>query len=148
MKSLDTETGHRSEKVSVLVLEAVEVRSRTERTSVVDLRSDLGVFFSDLRRIDIDSEDASESDLSLFVFAGSDQVARRFGEEEESDGEDDSPGELEADRNSVRTEIVAVKNGMRNQSPVLPSRDGKYSPILGSVNNNSGDEKTDSNHPL
>jgi hypothetical protein len=148
LESLDTETGHRAEKVSVLVLEAVEVRSRTERASVVNLRGDFSVLFGDLRRIDVDSEDASESDLSLFVFAGSDQVARRFGKEEESDSENDSPGELETDRNSVRTEIVAVKSGIRNQSQFCASHNSNDLPILGSVHDNSGNEKTDSNHPL
>lgn len=110
LESLDTESGESAETVSVLTLEAVEVRRRSERASVVNLRSDFSVLLGDLGRVDIDTEDASESDLSLLVLAGSDEVTGRFGEESESSGEDDGPRELDTDRDSVRAEIVAARS--------------------------------------
>jgi len=69
LKSLNTETSHGTETVSVLRSEAVEIRGRTQGSSVVDLGSDFSVFFSDLRRVDVDTENAGERSLSLRILS-------------------------------------------------------------------------------
>lgn len=69
LKSLNTETSHGTETVSVLRFEAVEIRGRTQGSSVVDLGSDFSVFFSDLRRVDVDTENAGERLLSLRILS-------------------------------------------------------------------------------
>ena len=72
MKSLNTETSHSTETVAVLALETVKVSRRAERSSVVDLGSDFSVLLGDLRRVGVDTENAGEGSLGLFVLSDGD----------------------------------------------------------------------------
>lgn len=127
LKSLDSETGESAKTVAILTLEAIEVRRAAQTSSVVDLTGNFSVFFCDLRRVDIDTENSSEGNLSLFVLSSRDQPPRGLRKEAETCCEDGGPSELDTDRDGVTSEIVSV---------------------FGSVNDNCSNEKTNGDHPL
>lgn len=92
MKSLDTETSHRSETVSSRsVTEAVNVGSGSLGSFMVQVGGDFSEFFVDFLRIRIVLEDTSERSTGIFVATTHEQPTRRFGKDEESSSENGSP---------------------------------------------------------
>jgi len=94
---------------------------------VVQVGGDFSKFFVDFLRIGIVFEDTSERSTGIFVATTHEQPTRRFGKDEESSSENGSPDELKSDRDLVASSVVD---------------------ILGTVDDDSSDQKTDGDHPL
>lgn len=84
---------------------------------------DFGKFLLDVLGVDGLASKTSESAGSLVEFSSLDEVSGRLREEEETATEDESPGELQTNWDTVRTSVAAV---------------------LSTVVNTGGEEKTES----
>ncbi len=88
---------------------------------------DLSKFLDQGRVIDVKSSKSGQCLGCSLPSATLDIISRSLGQDQHPNGQDDGPGELYCDRDTVRTGIVTV---------------------LGGVVNNGGDEETDSNRKL
>jgi hypothetical protein len=72
------------------------------------IRLDLGELVLDRRVIGWETAETGEGSCGSFRAAGTYEVAGCFGEDEHAGNEDEGPGELDGDGDSVRTSIVAL----------------------------------------
>ncbi len=72
------------------------------------IRLDLSELVLDRWMVGGETAETGERSCGSFGTAGTYEVARGFGEDEHADDEDEGPGELDGDGDSVRAGIVAV----------------------------------------
>lgn len=94
---------------------------------VLVVGDNLGKLILNVLRVQRLTTDATESGSSLVELALLDPVTGRLGQQSKTDGENDSPEELDSDRDTVGASVAAV---------------------LGSVNNAVGEQNTDGNAEL
>jgi hypothetical protein len=89
-------------------LEAIQICSPAQRELIFMICLDLGELVLDRWMVGWETAETGERSCGSFGTAGTDEVAGCFGEDEHAADEDEGPGELNRDRDSVRAGIVAV----------------------------------------
>lgn len=128
LPSLEGHAGSGTEELLALAHpEAVEVGCFTMRHFDVEVGLDVGELRADEGIVHVGAVKTCQGAGGVLGATLLDVPARGLGEDKHADGEDDCPGELDGDRDTVRARVGAV---------------------LGAVVGNGSDEKTDGDAPL
>ena len=112
LKGLKTTTS--SETLAKIALEAVNVGGLSEGQFVLVVGGDLSQLGLDSGVIDIETSQLGERASGLFVLALLDVESRGLGKNEQTTEQDDCPGELNSERNTVTSSVLTVLGGIAN----------------------------------
>lgn len=93
-------------------LEAVPVGGLADAALVVEVGFDLAQLRDDGRVSLVEAPHAGERRRGFFHLAGADEEARRLGQEDHAEEEDEGPGELDGDGDAVGAGVGAVGGGV------------------------------------
>lgn len=111
LERLEGNTGEST--LASVALEALEVGSSSERHLILVVGGDLSKLGGESGVVLGKAAEEVERLSGLFLLVLLDQETRGFGEEEHSNAENERPGELDGERDTVRATVAAVLGGWR-----------------------------------